>query len=213
MNDYENCPHKYFLRYIQKIDRPPTEIQLRGIKGHRIFHNFFKNFNPDKKFSEQIEYQEEFDTEIINFLKFERKRSMENKEFFKPVFLEKEISNSVLNYRGIIDRVDEYDDGYVIVDYKLGKIRNDFMQLYGYYYLLKNSGLINKRIKRLDYVFLKYGIIVSSRIMKCDIEEFLAKVSKIKFMIEEDKKFEPNITRLCDWCEYKEDCITRGGKL
>jgi CRISPR/Cas system-associated exonuclease Cas4 (RecB family) len=115
---------------------------------------------------------------------------------------------------GIIDRIDKTQDGYEIIDYKTArkmpsqdKVDND-IQLSIYLKAFLNR--YPKEKEHLDKItvslyFLKHNVKLSSQ----RTLEQLATLEKtfldvIKLI--EEKKFDPILSPLCDWCGYQKIC-------
>lgn len=115
---------------------------------------------------------------------------------------------------GIIDRIDKTDEGYEVIDYKTTKkmptqekVDSD-LQLS--VYLKAFLSRYPKELANLDKIavslyFLKHGVKLSSRRTLEQLQKseqlFLDVIKSI-----EEKKFEPTISPLCDWCGYQHLC-------
>jgi putative RecB family exonuclease len=112
--------------------------------------------------------------------------------------------------RGYIDRIDKLEDGvYKVVDYKTSKnpkylkdfqllvYANAIKQIYpdaekvvGSFMLLKHN------FKEVEYEFTDF-----------DLENCMDEVMKNLELIQVEKNWAKNPTRLCDWCDYKDMCF------
>lgn len=115
---------------------------------------------------------------------------------------------------GIIDRIDKTDDGYEVIDYKTTKkmptqekVDSD-LQLS--VYLKAFLSRYPKEQENLDKIkvslyFLKHGVKLSSNRTAKQLRDseqiFLDVIAQI-----EEKKFEPVVSPLCDWCGYQRFC-------
>lgn len=154
---FYDCPFKHFVSYAlkpvikQKAEIKPNQI---GTIMHNLLEAFVSKFanrlsqlstkeieeflqGNIKKFIKQddvefIENREIFEKEICLNAKTLCERVVYESKFskFKPTYLEKRINNLRLdNVRvsGIVDRVDVYEDGFRIIDYKTGSIKESVL--------------------------------------------------------------------------------------
>lgn len=119
---------------------------------------------------------------------------------------------------GRCDRLDIFEDGAAIIDYKTGKIPSSMLQLGTYAKALKINGF---EIVGAGYVSLKedilkgifigpYSNIYTGREAKKSVDELLCDTErKISYAVESLKmgKFTPNFnSKLCGYCSYKPIC-------
>ena len=130
-------------------------------------------------------------------------------------------SDKINNIRliGFIDRLvhNLENDEIEIHDYKTGntmlskeKIENS-RQLALYSLAVKEMFGQNKKVC-LIWHFLAQDIMICSRKTNEELENFRKEVIELIKEIEATKEFQPTISRLCDWCEYKNICSAWNNK-
>lgn len=110
---------------------------------------------------------------------------------------------------GSIDRVDVDADGHLhVVDYKTGKLR-DRQKVRGSLQLAIYALAVEHLYGRLpatvalDYVVADIPVVVP--VAELDLDGARATVDAAAAQVL-DRSFEPNPTRLCDWCDYQAAC-------
>jgi DNA helicase-2/ATP-dependent DNA helicase PcrA len=134
----------------------------------------------------------------------------------KPLSLEQvfKISlNSNLKLGGKIDRVDNLQEGRIeIIDYKTGKkpkekeIREN-LQMTVYALAATDSGIYNKKSSEvvLSFYFFETFEKISSTRTDQDLQSAKEKIIKTAKEIE-NSSFEPKVSNLCDFCDYRMIC-------
>jgi len=190
----------------------PKSMQL-----HDIFREIFVNKRSADQYSElfkEIDLQKfGRDSKILltQYLSIENPRnvySIENERWVRG-------SLDDLNLRGILDRMDEDEDGnLIIVDYKSGKAPSAkykeprFFAMKLYALLIKNElGVIPKELK---LIYLQnstiHSLSVTDEMLKEAEEEILSIWKDIKNSFTENS-FPPKKNALCEnWCYYKPIC-------
>jgi len=122
------------------------------------------------------------------------------------------------NFVGRCDRLDIFEDGASIIDYKTGKIPKSMLQLGAYAKALKmnsiefvGAGYISLAEGKLSGVFCNpYSLIYTGKETKKSIEELLEETEqKISTIIQLLRKgeYRPNYnSQLCSYCSYKPIC-------
>lgn len=234
LNNYQSCPLKYKFREIDKIKEPKSKEAVFGTLIHavlRYIHTpailsptidqaldyYSKGWNSEV-YENELEERSAFSqgvTIIQNYLKKNKPND------FTIVDLESrfslEIGNSdcgIHTVSGIIDRIDKTEEGYEIIDYKTtrkmpsqDKVDNDIqLSIYLRAFLERYP----KEKENLDKItvslyFVKHGVKLSSKRTKEQLDQlervFLDVIQSI-----EEKKFDPLLSPLCDWCGYQNIC-------
>lgn len=123
--------------------------------------------------------------------------------------IEYEIDYLGVKILGFVDRVDKIGDDFVILDYKTSKskksvydLRKDVqLFLYKYFYKVVKG----KSVKSVGLWFLIFNEIVEIELKDIDDDFILENIKKVAQGIR-DKKFNPQKSKLCDYCEYKDIC-------
>jgi len=110
-----------------------------------------------------------------------------------------------LDLGGKIDRIDITLKGDLeIIDYKTGKEKKGTLQLMAYVFLAE--GLFNKPVSKASYLYLKsrnWESIIPDRHLRAQTKkEILEIVDKIG----SENKWNPNISKLCAYCDYIDFC-------
>lgn len=122
-----------------------------------------------------------------------------------------------IKLRGFIDRLDWNGDTLEIHDYKTGgslppqsKIDKD-RQL-ALYQIACQDLFPEAKDYKLIWHYLVFGKKLVSKRTQEDLEELKKNIKKLVGEIETEKEFLPKVSRLCDWCEYKNICPAWGHK-
>lgn len=219
---YQNCPFKYKLRYVDKLETIPNWDDAANplIIGTAVHHAIEKSI-PEAVREYLMAYPVISDLHINEAMKMEElipKVKLPGGRF--------ELKIDTEDFIGYIDFLSEEGD---IYDFKYSNNVSHYMQspqlhLYKYFYE-KQTG---QKIRHLYFMFIpKVGIrqrkdediyqfrtrlnqeLSTRQIQINEVEYDQAKVDEwiwaTKY-IESRKTFTPEPNRLCDWCEYKEFC-------
>lgn len=226
---FNTCPYRFKLSYIDELetydDYDPTSPLKLGSALHKgieidvttAIQEYYNSYPviTDKHIEEAIK------------LKYWIPKV---KELLPPNGKhEVEISND--EFKGFIDYLYPLDNGtYGIIDFKYSNSVNRYLeskQLHIYKYYAEK--LLNVKITELKFIFIpkiairqkKTESIVQFRKRLSDtlqekqiqveqIEYDISKVKEFQNLIEEIKhckNYTKNVTKLCDWCQYKDYCI------
>ena len=115
--------------------------------------------------------------------------------------------------KGFIDRWHEEDGEIVIGDYKTGKVPSARFQDNKFFQLLLYGAVLSEQlaapIKRVELLFVKDGVRLSHDVAESDFANVIETVVSVKSEIDarcKSGEFEPNRSRLCDWCSFKSIC-------
>jgi len=230
---YRTCPLKYKFQEIDKIRTPKSKEAVFGSTLHDVMkfihtpgilsptlnqamEHFSRLWNPavwDNPDEERAAF-----TQGVKIIQDYFKRN--NPADFNIVNLESRFQielpggdeNHIIS--GIIDRIDRTEDGYEIIDYKTTKkmptqerVENDIqLSVYLNAFLSQYPNEKNNLDKiKVSLYFLKHGVKLSATRTEEQLEssrkQFLETIAKIK-----ESKFEPQVSPLCDWCGYQNQC-------
>ena len=236
-SQFKTCPKQFEYANVIKITEPTNDVQAKGTtihtalellfdelpknrtkdKLHKLFRNEWNNIRNDDEFSNLFTSKEEerawgLDAYklLSNYLQLEDPKEIE------PVERERWVRGRIedLNLRGILDRMDEDEDGnLVILDYKSGKAPNPkykeprFFALKLYALLIEQE--IGKMPTELKLIYLKnstvHSLKVNSQMLAEVRSEILGIWEDIKVSFE-NENFPAIKNTLCNWCYYKPIC-------
>ena len=230
---YQNCPLKYKYQEIDKIRTPKSKEAVFGSVIHdtmKFVHTpgilsptldqameyFSNHWNPavyDSPDEERAAFSQGVKI-IQNYF------AKNNPADFNIVNLESrfqieigpEENRHIIS--GIIDRIDRTEDGFEIIDYKTTKkmptqerVDHDIqLSIYLKAFLSQYPAEAQNLDKlKVSLYFLKHGVKLSAGRSKEQLQKseelFLDTIKSI-----EEKKFEPQVSPLCDWCGYQKIC-------
>lgn len=224
-----DCKAKYKYNYIDKLPRKVWSFHTFGKFCHKVledFHNEYINGSVEpynvtmsKAFKNAYNlYKEDMDPqmkkdcwEIINqYLKIIK----QNK--FGVIACEKNFDfslegheNIILN--GMIDRIQVDDDNVIhVCDYKTSKnkkyLKDDFFQLLTYAYVISLEDPSIEKV-RASYIMLRHNFeYITTEFKPKDILKLKDKYIEYANRILEEKDFEPNPTKLCEYCDFSHVC-------
>lgn len=240
-SDYRQCPLKYRLRAIDRIEEPKTIHQVKGTLVHAVLETMFdwpreertypaavKQLRPAWEAMREAEpacaepVQDELQLLIDARALLKGYFQMENPLGFDPHAQEMRVDTVLPNgvpVRGFIDRVDVAPTGEVrIVDYKTGKMpRPRFSQ--DALAQMKFYGLVYWRLFGVVPTQLKLMYLGPMRSLAVDptleeLEYVEHDLDCLWSKITEDGlrgEFQPRVSRLCDWCSFQSMCPAFGG--
>ena len=228
---YDSCARKYRYTYIDKLPKKEWDHLKLGTFCHNVLEQFHEEWKNDKNlelrplmsrsFANQrhlasldpkTKLADEQLTEAKGMLQ-DYLYSMERNGMPNVLGVEDGFEMVVGNkyvLRGFLDRLDVDKDGlFHIVDYKTTKNEKylDSFQLLVYGLALKQKYPDLKRF-RGSYVLLRKGSkMLTNEYTLNDILGCEKKIIEYGTAIENEKKWEKTITRLCDWCDFKDVCL------
>ena len=201
LSAFEGCPYRYFLSYIKRERGKKGIPLLRGIKLHADMEK--AGLKPPQEMKDYL-----FNN---NPSLFPVAEWLEEMGMTKPEAIELKIRNESYNFTGVIDRVDTYKGGRIIIDWKSGKDRGieahlRQLSLYGWLYeTVENKEVDYWGVYYLDH-HTHYIVPTDVLLMKESVEWLEEKVKLIKKSIELDNKFEPCPSWQCKWCDFRGRC-------
>ena len=223
---FKTCPLQYKYRYILQIQTPPNHAFTFGQSIHNTLRDFERIaiLNKDKATLEELLkiYENNFDPSGYESKEHREKRFEQGKDYLKtyfekgrkllgnPKFIEEKFRMLIdgTPFVGVIDRVDETDEGVVIVDYKTGEAREQEKvdkdaQLTAYAIAAKEVLKLNP-VKLCLYFFEDAEIVATTRdehdliVAKKDIAETVGKIK--------EGEFPAKVGPLCKYCSYNSIC-------
>lgn len=234
---FKQCPRLFQYRSIDRIPEATSQAQARGTTAHLALERLF-NLPGNERTAERLfdlfrevwtglrngpDYEDLFETveeerawgikslEVVaNYL------ALEDPASISPLGNEIPMSDDLgpVIIRGILDRMDERDDGrLVITDYKTGKAPSHRYALPAFYALKVYALLVRRRWGRtpaeLRLLYLGnstvYSIPVDDRMLDGVERQLLALAERIRQAIKQNY-FPPRPSFICNWCSFQEIC-------
>ncbi|MCG3659223.1 PD-(D/E)XK nuclease family protein [Aliarcobacter butzleri] len=225
--NFLECKRRFYLQYILKINEHTISLKPKGYELGDIIHSILEDYySKDNKNSIEelfLKYKssnpfltldlEVWKKKLQNFYEFDKQR-LRNREI---IMIEKEFNCSFnnINIKGIIDRVDKFEDNYEVIDYKTSSTLSvDTLKTYEksvdfqleFYYIALQQLFKNSNIKAFYYdlneCLLKEEVAIQEKLellsSKFDELKELSK-NEINFLKCEDKSN-------CLYCAYKIIC-------
>lgn len=225
--NFLECKRRFYLQYILKINEHTISLKPKGYELGDIIHSILEDYySKDNKNSIEelfLKYKssnpfltldlEVWKKKLQNFYEFDKQR-LKNREI---IMIEKEFNCSFnnINIKGIIDRVDKFEDNYEVIDYKTSSTLSvDTLKTYEksvdfqleFYYIALQQLFKTPNIKAFYYdlneCLLKEEVAIQEKLelLSSKFGE-LKELSKneINFLKSEDKSN-------CLYCAYKIIC-------
>lgn len=235
--DFKSCPQLFKFRAIDKLPEPTTTYQARGTTAHLALERFYDLPAPERT-AERLyqlfrdawtelrttdDYAQLFDDEdaerrwgleslglLANYF------ALEDPGAITPLDRELDMLEDIdgMSIRGILDRIDETDDGeLVILDYKTGKAPPERYAMSAFFALKIYALLIRKRTGRtpveVRLLYLNgpvlYRLAIDDQTLDATERGLRALWDRIGEAIDTNR-FPPKPGPLCDWCSFKDQC-------
>ncbi|MCG3669865.1 PD-(D/E)XK nuclease family protein [Aliarcobacter butzleri] len=217
--NFLECKRRFYLQYILKINEHTISLKPKGYELGDIIHSILEDYySKDNKNSIEelfLKYKssnpfltldlEVWKKKLQNFYEFDKQR-LKNREI---IMIEKEFNCSFnnINIKGIIDRVDKFENNYEVIDYKTSSTLSvDTLKTYEksvdfqleFYYIALQQLFKNSNIKAFYY-----------DLNECLLKEEIAIQEKLELLsskfdeLKELSKNEINFSK----CEDKSNCL------
>lgn len=210
---FETCKFKFKLQYRDKIKKPQpiTDETVYGNYLHR-FLELYKR----KEVSEIIQQLNE-ELKLPTYLQDDLIKSIGHTVKFVKQYesykceSEQRIRSSIKNIRlgGKIDKIYTLDDQLVVIDFKTSKkFWRGFNDLQLKFYSLVVSDERNVAPENIETIvyFARPDKTDSNTYTTKDIEYFKEYLTGIAETIENTLNWPAQKSKLCDYCQYREDC-------
>lgn len=216
VNCYENCPRKFEFIYKKFYPKSSNVFALKGTLLHAMIELYINGDDFDIPHEGDFEklpleefnkFKEEFENIKKQPLIQQLKKIYGN---YEVVEMESKLSNIFddFSFNGKADTLVKNGNKVIIIDYKTGAIREDFTQL-KYYALIASILYPEVEDFLLVLSYVAHNTDKRMVIKKSDIEEINEELlTKITDIIKV-KTFEKKLSRLCDYCEYKNECMMK----
>jgi putative RecB family exonuclease len=243
ITSFTNCPLAFRFSVVEHLPEPPSAAALKGTLVHRALELLFSEHaagsrsRPAALASLDAAWQELLEGDEIENLGLDaaeragfiadagelvgRYFELEDPNAVRAIGLELNLSTDIdgVTVRGIIDRLDELDDGsLVVVDYKTGRApraeqsrsRLSGVQMYA----LMCEAELGRRPAVVRLLYLRDRVVVSAsptdQAMRGTRQRALGVWSAIERACREDD-FRPNPSSLCRFCAFQAYCPCFGG--
>jgi putative RecB family exonuclease len=232
---FQQCPLKFKYAKIDKLVDPPTEATVLGNFVHDVLEDLY-NLPPEERTLDVAKslmraqwdssWGEEAKSVSLtgNMREFQWRAwwcvegcfKLENPQVLKPSGLEEKVEGFIGDQKilGFIDRWSMKDDGKIIIsDYKTGKVpspkysKDKFFQLLLYSVLL--SPIKGAEVEELELLYVAHAKRLTLKVEPEKLEATKETVTKVSNGIRircESGNFEPQQSKLCNWCNYKSFC-------
>ena len=231
LKNFLDCKRKFYLQYILKISEhtislKPKAFELGNIV-HSILEDFYKNntYDSSYKMIEDLFFQyrstnpflaldlEIWKKKLHDFYLYDKQR-LENR---KIIELEKDfnITFDDIKIKGVIDRVDLYEDRYEVIDYKTSStLKVDTLKNYekSHDFQLEFYYLAMSEIYKTDKVDAYYYDLANTKLLEeialdKKLEVLTTKFDEIKELSKTDISFAKCEEKVnCVYCPYKTIC-------
>jgi putative RecB family exonuclease len=235
-SDFKQCPQLFKFRAIDRLPEPSTVYQARGTTAHLALQRLF-DLPADRRTPETLydlfreawtEVRLEEYGDLFESVDEERSWGLESLELlanyftvedprtFDPLDRELDMTEDLdgLVIRGILDRMEETDDGQlVITDYKTGKAPPERYALPAFFALKIYALLIRRRTGRtpdeVKLIYLNGPTVYRIGVTDAQLDAMDRQLRALWTAIEravERNDFPPRPGRLCDWCSFQDLC-------
>ena len=226
---YRQCAHRFKLEYLDECEVSPSrEIQL-GSVVHAVLAEYLRAIQGNAAVFEPsiddlanllpaVSHRLREDGELT--LRIDESAALQLLENFTTVFpridgrtilhveAEKRTKLGTYQLKSILDLVLTNERREIhIIDFKTGNpryVKDDQLRTYSLP-ILGASGHNGASVK-LSYVFLRDAEIRSSIMHRHECKGVVDQIMEMVRTIEQDTEFEPNVTRLCNWCGVRAFC-------
>lgn len=240
---YLTCPRQFRYRYVDGLPTVLTGALAFGKVIHQVIHDLHQwsiysneplheeialsNFarlweqtideqKPEfKSDDEMIEYAKLAELILFGYIEAHRDKAQPFlMEFPFEIELHDEHYGHNYSLRGIIDRIDQTDDGLIVVDFKSGKRKPSLRDLAGdvqfSVYAFASGYIFGQEVRELVLYHLRdQTSLVTSRKPE-QIRQLTNSLMPHVVRGIADSKFAPHLGYWCNFCEFKARCLAEG---
>jgi putative RecB family exonuclease len=196
-----------------------TFLEMQWKKIGTDYEDVFESEEQSREYLEETKEFLDFYClkEAYRLYQFFKKNNPEDEWFkanFEREFLPKSTEEylSADNVHGYVDKtINVFGRGVGVVDYKTSKTslphaidKSHLLQLKVYSYLYKKK--TGELPLHASIYYARTGESVFHKVREEDVEEVAEKIGEIRSLKKDRESFQKNVTKLCDYCYYKETC-------
>lgn len=213
INTYNICPRKYEFSYIDFYPRKgSSDIVLKGTLLHKMIELYINDKDYDIPYEKEFLSlkEEDFNAFKEDFEKIKEQPLIKQLKKMKDsceINVEQKLTNVFENFifSGNTDTLVKNEKKLIIIDYKTGKVNQNFEQLE--FYALVSSYLypeIQDFLLVLSFVSHEQDLKITLK--KEDMFKIENKLIKYISNINNSIKFDKKVGPLCNYCDYKDEC-------
>ena len=213
INTYNICPRKYEFSYIDFYPRKgSSDIVLKGTLLHKMIELYINDKDYDIPYEKEFLSlkEEDFNAFKEDFEKIKEQPLIKQLKKMKDsceINVEQKLTNVFENFifSGNTDTLVKNEKKLIIIDYKTGKVNQNFEQLE--FYALVSSYLypeVQDFLLILSFVSHEQDLKITLK--KEDMSKIENKLIKYISNINNSIKFDKKVGPLCNYCDYKDEC-------
>ncbi len=213
INTYNICPRKYEFSYIDFYPRKgSSDIVLKGTLLHKMIELYINDKDYDIPYEKEFLSlkEEDFNAFKEDFEKIKEQPLIKQLKKMKDsceINVEQKLTNVFENFifSGNTDTLVKNEKKLIIIDYKTGKVNQNFEQLE--FYALVSSYLypeVQDFLLILSFVSHEQDLKITLK--KEDMFKIENKLIKYISNINNSIKFDKKVGPLCNYCDYKDEC-------
>ena len=213
INTYNICPRKYEFSYIDFYPRKgSSDIVLKGTLLHKMIELYINDKDYDIPYEKEFLSlkEEDFNAFKEDFEKIKEQPLIKQLKKMKDsceINVEQKLTNVFENFifSGNTDTLVKNEKKLIIIDYKTGKVNQNFEQLE--FYALVSSYLypeVQDFLLVLSFVSHEQDLKITLK--KEDMSKIENKLIKYISNINNSIKFDKKVGPLCNYCDYKDEC-------
>lgn len=213
INTYNICPRKYEFSYIDFYPRKgSSDIVLKGTLLHKMIELYINDKDYDIPYEKEFLSlkEEDFNAFKEDFEKIKEQPLIKQLKKMKDsceINVEQKLTNVFENFifSGNTDTLVKNEKKLIIIDYKTGKVNQNFEQLE--FYALVSSYLypeVQDFLLVLSFVSHEQDLKITLK--KEDMFKIENKLIKYISNINNSIKFDKKVGPLCNYCDYKDEC-------
>lgn len=228
IDTFLTCPLKFKYRYLLRLPGTPSHALAFGETVHKTLHDFHRQkmqgremeaevfLNLYRRYFIETGYESaehkkaRFEAGLAAMKRYYREQG---KLFGEPVYLEQQFQLKLgggKKLTGKIDRIDRFEDGYLLVDYKTGQEKSQRQaekdgQLTIYALAAKEA--LGISLASLNLHFVETGTTLSTERTEKQLKAAREKLEgQIELMAKSDYPAKPGYPYPCKFCEYRFIC-------